>query len=95
MVAQSWGALLLPRNTDIVDGDSIYNRRHGQGYFNDGSFPCGTLVDFMPKNDMKLEPIGSKAIQGVFLGYRVHAGGLWSGDYIVADYTPLKKRFVT
>ncbi len=27
----------------------------------------------------------------MFLGYHVHAGGFWSGDYIVADYAPFKK----
>ncbi len=45
----------------------------------------------MPHSDMKLEPTGNRTIQGVFIGYHVHAGGLWSGDYIVADYAPLKK----
>ncbi len=28
---------------------------------------------------------------GVFVGYHTHAGGIWSGDYLVADYAPFKK----
>jgi hypothetical protein len=30
-------------------------------------------------------------MQGVFIGYHTHAGGLWSGDYIVAEYAPFMK----
>ncbi len=45
----------------------------------------------MPQSEMKLEYIGSKTIQVVFIGYHVHAGGLWSGDYVVADYSPIQE----
>ena len=31
-------------------------------------------------------------MQGVFIGYHTHAGGLWSGDYLVADYAPFEKQ---
>ena len=59
--------------------------------FKGESYPFGALVDFMPQNDMKLEPMANKTIQGVFIGdhapcWRV----LRSGDYIVADYAPFK-----
>ena len=45
----------------------------------------------MPQSDMKLASVGSTTLRGVFIGSHVHAGGLWSGDYIVADYEPFKK----
>ncbi len=34
--------------------------------------------------------MGAKTIPGVFLGYHVHAGGLWSGDYYVAALSPFR-----
>ena len=35
--------------------------------------------------------MGAKTIPGVFIGYHVHAGGLWSGDYLVADLAPFRQ----
>ena len=45
----------------------------------------------MPQNDIEIESSGSKTIQGIFLGYHIQPGGLWNGDYTVADYEPFKK----
>ena len=53
--------------------------------------PFGALVDFMPQSDTKVESMGSKTIPGVFIGYHVHPGGLWSGDYLAFDYLPFKR----
>jgi hypothetical protein len=75
----------------IVDGDSSYNRRHKTGHFKGEPFPFGALVDFMPQNDTRMESMGAKTIVGVFIGYHVHAGGLWSGDYLVADLAPFRQ----
>ena len=44
----------------------------------------------MPQPDTKVESMGAKTIPGVFLGYHIHPGGLWSGDYLVADLAPFK-----
>ena len=44
----------------------------------------------MPQNDRKIESFGNKTIQGIFLGYHIQSGGLWNGDYIVADYELFK-----
>ncbi len=66
----------LSKNTAIVDGDSSYNRRHGKGHFKGESYPFEALVDFMPQSDVELESVGNNTIQGVFIGYRVNAGGL-------------------
>ena len=105
MVAESSRRATMPRrsgqklestfvfsnNIAIVDGDSCYNRRHRLGRFKGQQIPFGALVDFMPQNDVKVESMGPKTIPGVFIGYHVHAGGLWSGDYLVADYSPSVK----
>ncbi len=56
-------------------------------------FPLGAMVDFMPQSDMKLESMGTKTILGVFVRYHVHAGGVWSGDYYVADDAPFKQDY--
>ena len=79
------------RNMAIINGDSRYNRRRGKGRSRGERYPFGVLVDIMPQSDMKRESIGSKTIQGIFFGNPVHARGLWSGDYIVADFTPVRK----
>ena len=47
----------------IVNGDSSYNRRRKTGHFKGESHPFVALVDFMPKNDMKLESMGTKQFQ--------------------------------
>ncbi len=75
-------------NIAIVNGDSCYNCRRQTGHFEGDSFPVGALVDFMPQNDMKLESMRAKTIPGVFVGYYIHPGGLWSGDYLVAEWKP-------
>ena len=83
--------VLRSTNIAIADGDSSYSRRHKSGRFKGESIPFGALVDFMPQIDTKVESMGAKTIPGVFIGYRAHAGGIWSGDYLVADYSPFRK----
>ena len=39
----------------------------------------------------KLNPWDKKTIPGVFVGCHVQPGGLWSGDYLVSNYSPFKK----
>ncbi len=89
--SSKWWLRALSKNMAIVDGDSGYNRRHGKEHLKGEIYPIGALVDFMLQNDVKLESIGNKTIQGVFIGYHVRAGGLWSGDYFVAEYAPFMK----
>ena len=81
----------FPQNIAMTEGDSCYSRRPGKGHFKGLQIPFGALVDFMPQNDMKIESFGNKTIQGIFLGYHIQPGGLWNGDYIVADCEPFKK----
>ncbi len=84
------GNHFVSRNIAMIEGDSCYHRRHEKGRFKGLQTPCGALVEFMPQNDMNIESIGSKTLQEIFLGYHVQSGGLWSCDYIVADYEPFK-----
>ena len=81
----------FPTDIAIANGDSCYNRRHHAGRFRGQRIPFGAYVDFMPQNDTKVESMGAKTIPGVFIGYHIHAGGLWSGDYLVADYSPFRR----
>ena len=45
----------------------------------------------MPQTDTKLVSMGAKTLPGVFIGYHVQAGGLWHGDYLVADLAPFRE----
>ncbi len=33
----------------------------------------------------------AKTIPGVFIGYHIHAGGLWSGDNLTAHFAPFRR----
>ena len=78
-------------NIAVIDGDSSYNRRHNQGRFKGDSVPFGALVDFMPQPDIEVVSMGAKTFPGVFLGYHIQPGGLWNGDYLVADLAPFRR----
>ena len=45
----------------------------------------------MPQDDMELESIGNKTIQGMLIGRHVHAGGFWSRYYSAPAYAPFKQ----
>ena len=78
-------------NIAIIDGDSSYNKRHTQGHLKGDCMPIGALVDFMPQPDTMVVSMGAKTIPGVFVGYHIQPGGLWNGDYLVADLAPFRK----
>ena len=49
--------------------------------------PVGALCDFKPFPAVLRTKVGKfepKAIPGVFLGYHLHPGGRWRGEYMVA-----------
>jgi hypothetical protein len=80
-------------NIALIDGDSCYNRRHKQGHFKGQQIPFGALCDFMPQPDTKVESIGPKTLPGVFIGYHIHPGGLWSNDYLVAELSSFRGNY--
>ena len=47
----------------------------------------------MPQPDVRVESMGAKTLQGVFIGYHIHPGGVWSGDYLVAEFAPFRKNY--
>ncbi len=61
-----------------------------KGHFKGERIPFGAFVDFMPQPDTKLDAMGGRTMPGVFVGCHTHAGGIWSGDYLVADYAQFK-----
>ena len=78
------------RRVAIEDGESVYNRRHQQGHCKAKQVPYGALVDYLPtpspaetKRAKSFEP---KTRDGLLVGFHVQPGGLWSGDYLVADW---------
>ena len=49
--------------------------------------PFGALVDYMPTPVAdKPDPFESKTRPGIFLHPHAQPGGIWSGDYIIADF---------
>ena len=82
---------MFSTNIAIINGDSSYNRRHKKGHFKGDSIPFGALVDFMPQPETRVDSMGAKTIPGVFVGYHIQPGGLWNGDYLVADLAPFRE----
>ena len=67
-----------------------YERRHGSVYVG-LDIPLGAEVTYRPptpvlKQKHKLDTTMSK---GIFLGWKVAPGGVWHGDYLVAETTDL------
>ena len=55
--------------------------------------PFGQLVDFMPTPTTAKQPsFVPRTIPGILVGYFVQPGGRWSGDYLVAEFEPLKEK---
>ena len=55
--------------------------------------PFGSLVEYFPKtakDQSRIHQFGKKVLPGLFLGYALHAGGIWKGDVLVADLEELE-----
>ena len=64
-----------------------YERRFGMP-FNGPVIPFRAMVEYHPisaKDQSGLHQFGAKVLPGKFLGYALHAGGIWEGDIMVAD----------
>ena len=79
----------VAHNTEVVDGQSAYSKRHKHGQFKGKRIPFGAKVDFLPPPTLQkpLPVFAPKAVPGVFLGWHMHPGGYWSKDYLVG-YVP-------
>ena len=70
---------------------SAYERRHSERCRAE-LIPFGAMVEFMktPFPQNKPAPFSEKATVGLMVGYEVHPGGRWAGDYHVVEYEPLR-----
>ena len=71
----------------LSDGKTPYERRFGVR-FNGPVIPFGAVVEYHPisaKDLSRLHQFGKKVFSGIFLGYALHAGGIWKGDFLVSD----------
>ena len=70
-------------NTRAIEGDCSYRRRFGR-WSKAKQIPFGALVDFLPPEQLRktLPKMGTATTPGVFLGWKLHPGGKWSGDYL-------------
>ena len=52
------------------------------------------MVEYHPisaKDISRLHKFGLKVLLGIFLGYALHAGGIWKGGILVADIEELEE----
>ena len=58
---------------------TAWEKRHGQGAFPGPHIPYGATVDYLPPPyyRKKQPTFSTNAIPGIFLGYKLHAGGKW------------------
>ena len=81
------------RNIKVVDGDSAYHKRHKTGHCKALQIPFGCGVQFMPTRRKNIKVgFDNKLQYGLFVGYFVQPGGVWSGDYLVVDFSVLSTK---
>ena len=76
----------------MSDGKTPYERRFGEP-FNGPIAPFGSLVEcylIAAKDQSRIHQFGKKVLPGLFLGYALHAGRIWKGDVLVADFEELE-----
>ena len=65
------------------------------GEFKGRLVPFGAMVQYKPSAKREVGAIkkfDSRMVPGIFIGYHLHAGGRWSGDYLVLDAEAYRKR---
>ena len=76
----------------LSDGKTPYERRFGQPFQGPINL-FGSLVECHPitvKDQSRIHQFGKRVLPGLFLGYALHAGGIWKGDVLVADLEELE-----
>ena len=62
-------------------------------YLKDRLFHLVHWLRVSPKTAMdqsRIHQFGQKVLPGLFLGYALHAGGIWKGDVLIADLEELE-----
>ena len=77
----------------LVDNRTAYERRFNCP-FPGQLIPFGAAVRHLPFRDRRNESsvvpsVGDKTSPAVFIGYHMHPGGRFSGDYLMVDYASL------
>ena len=76
----------------LSDGKTLHERRFGVPS-GGPVIRVGALIEYhriSAKDLSRLHQFGSKVLQGIFLGYALHAGRIWKGDTMVADIEELE-----
>ena len=56
------------------------------------------MVEYHPisaEDLSRLHQFGKKVLSCIFLGYALHAGGIWKGDILVADVEELEQMYAS
>ena len=84
----------LPNVQDLLsDGKTPHQRRFREPF----SWPkilFGSMIEYLAisaKVQSRLHQFAGKVLPRIFLGYVLHAGGIWKGDIMVADTEELQK----
>ena len=88
-----WYCYLRDIQDFLSDGKTLYERRFGQP-FEGPVIPFGAMVEYHLISAWDLSRVhqfGPKVLPGMFLGYALHAGGIWKGDILVADIEELEE----
>ena len=90
MVGGFYGMLLLSAKIFqdfLFDEKTLFERQFGMAF--DGPVNCleqwSNITLFLRKTYRDCINFGPKVLPGIFLGYVLHAGGIWKGDITVAD----------
>ena len=76
----------MASNIQGKDGEeSPWERRH-KSAFEGLRIPFGAAIRFAPPKSLakRLLKFGPNAVPGIFLGWHMHPGGVWKGEYLVA-----------
>ena len=76
----------------MSDGKTPNERRFAEA-LKGPIIPFGSLVEYYTissKDQSRIDHFGKKVLLGLFLGYALHAGGIWKGDIVVADIEELE-----
>lgn len=89
--AQAFCAL---RNfADCIEGKKTsYYLRHGQ-FLRGFLAPFGASIEYKPgsrKEKDSIKKLSPRTKKGIFAGYHLHSGGIWSGVYLVYDEAAMR-----
>ena len=88
-----WSAICFRNIQDLFSDGKTHNERRFGIPFNGPVIPFGEMVEYhliSAKDISRLHQFGPKVLPSIFLGYALHAGGIWKGDMMIADIEELE-----